>query len=765
MSAKQFCLFNGSRDSNKHTGAEYSGITWQEIVMMAEDSRTVDKEKAPAIVPSLYREFDARTHDVQREKGVFHLICFDFDEGNLTLEQVKSAIRAVFGNVAYLIYSSRGATMDNMKWRAIVPVKQEITGADFNIKMRVINNLVAAKGVNVDRALERPAQPVFLPNKGEHYETHTHKAPALGALEDVNGFTEAHKDLLERIEAQHAEAKAKAAERAAQRALQSGDEDDNPMIWFNSKNDVEELMLRYGYTKVGRDFKTPQSTSGSYAVRIFDQVWLSLSDSDVGSGLGRASDSGYCSGDAYDLFVHYEHQGDNTAAWRAIRKTMPATQSVETFSPNTTAQAAAGPARGPSVDQSRDQSALMLAVDSKGHAPFNHHNAVEFITKTHEWEKVFAYDDFAQRKMLMKMMPGTPGNPDFFKPREIRDSDYTRVLRWFNLNGFLRASKSVICDAVDAACEETIIDPPRLWLTGLAEKYPNPNMDLLNNWAIDTLGAKYETDDQEQYVRAVSRKWVISAVARALRPGCKADGVLIMEGMQGTGKSTALSVLAGEDWFGDALPPMGTKDAADYVRGKWIIELAELSNINKAEVEVAKAYISRTEERFRPAYGRSEITYPRHCVFAGTINKADYLRDETGNRRFWPIKCGKVDLAKLKSIREELFAAAVVAFNNGEKWWLTEDEDIIAQAEQGQRLPEDVWVDVIRTWTSEHGRTEVTIQMVAKEALFLDQAMIGRQSQNRITAALSAIGFEKETERPTSGEFRNKTVYTQRRKT
>lgn len=759
MNEHQFCLFNGSQDTNIHTGADYDGINVAQIAHMVANPVSVQKDKAPAIIPSTYRGFDARTHSVQRDKGEYYLLCFDFDKGSPTLAQVNAGIKAVFGDVASLIYSSRGAKLGELKWRAIVTVKEAILGKDFSLTMRLLNDLLEEQGLQLDRTLERSGQPVFLPNRGEHYEEAINKHPHLASVSAVEGFTEAHTALKARIERDRVQAQAEADKRAAERARRLSDGDVNPTDWFNDHNDVESVMLQYGYEKSGKDYKSPQSSTGSYAVRVLGQSWVSHSGSDVDSGLGVIK-NGYCWGDAFDLYAHYEHQGDMKAAWRAIRQTMPATKAApDTFKPQPTAQTADEPAPGAGSDQSREQSGLMLAVDSKGHAPFNHHNAVELITKMHEWEDVFAYDEFAQRKMLMKVIPGTPGNPDFFKPRELKDSDYTRVLRWFNLNGFLRASKNVICDAVDAACEETTIDPPRLWLTGLADKYPNPNMDLLNSWAIAALGAKYESDEQERYVKAVSRKWIISAVARALRPGCKADGVLIMEGMQGTGKSTALSVLAGEDWFGDALPPMGSKDAADYVRGKWIIELAELSNINKAEVEIVKAYISRTEERFRPAYGRSEITYPRHCVFAGTTNKSDYLRDETGNRRFWPINCGKVDIEKLKAIREELFAAAVVALNNGEKWWLTEDEDAIARSEQGQRLSEDIWVDAIRSWMSESRRTEVTIQMVASDALLLDRSKVGRQEQNRITAALSTIGFEKEAQRRSHGEHRFKTVY------
>jgi len=270
------------------------------------------------------------------------------------------------------------------------------------------------------------------------------------------------------------------------------------------------------------------------------------------------------------------------------------------------------------------------------------------------------------------------------------------------------------------------------------------------------LGVELKSDEHAEYVYEVSRKWLISAVARALDAGCKADAVLILEGSQGAGKSTALRMLAGEEWFGDALPQMGSKDASDYLRGKWIVELAELSNINKAEVEIVKAFVSRTEERFRPAYGRSEICYPRQCVFAGTTNKADYLRDETGNRRFWPIKCGKIDTDMVKREREMLWGEAVRAYKSGEKWWLSRQVEEYARIEQESRLSVDEWTGVVANYCE--GKIAVGISQIAQGAFEIQIKDVNRQTQNRISAILSAIGYVRDGQF-SSGEQRGKAKY------
>ena len=229
------------------------------------------------------------------------------------------------------------------------------------------------------------------------------------------------------------------------------------------------------------------------------------------------------------------------------------------------------------------------------------------------------------------------------------------------------------------------------------------------------LGAKPGSPEERQYIEAVSRLSLVQAVARALDPGCKADSVPILEGGQGIGKSTAIRVLHGAEWFGDALPPMGTKDASDYLRGLWGIELAELSFLRKAIMEVQKAFISRREERFRPAYGREEIVYPRRCVFWGTTNRTDYIKDDTGNRRYLPIKTTKIDFEGLKASRDMLWAEAVYYYNQGEQYWLSEELAVYANEQTNERFEEDPWVEVVQRKLREF--TEISLRQACNRVL------------------------------------------------
>jgi predicted P-loop ATPase len=187
---------------------------------------------------------------------------------------------------------------------------------------------------------------------------------------------------------------------------------------------------------------------------------------------------------------------------------------------------------------------------------------------------------------------------------------------------------------------------------------------------------------------------MIGAIARVMRPGCKVDHVLVLEGPQGIGKSQAAATLADEAWFTDSLPrDLGEKDAAIHLQGRLIVELSELSQLKRGEIETVKAFISRQTDKFRPPFGRVEIEVPRQCVFIGTTNEAEYLVDVTGNRRFWPIRCGKIDIAALKRDRAQLWAEAVHRFRKHEPWHIDDDEVCQLMADEvARRTVSDPWL-------------------------------------------------------------------------
>ena len=237
--------------------------------------------------------------------------------------------------------------------------------------------------------------------------------------------------------------------------------------------------------------------------------------------------------------------------------------------------------------------------------------------------------------------------------------------------------------------------------------------------------------------------FLLAMVARVFRPGCKADYMLVLEGEQASLKSSACRILGGE-WFSDNLPDIrtGGKDVAQHLNGKWLIEVAEMSALDKTEAAALKAFITRDTERYRRSYGHKEVIEPRQCVFVGTTNKKVYLRDETGGRRFWPVTVTVIRLDDLKRDRDQLFAEAVKEFREGAEWWPDRNFELQHIApQQDARYEADAWEDAVDWFLN--GKDQTTILEVARDGLHIELPKIGTADQRRISAVLERFGWRR----------------------
>ncbi len=243
--------------------------------------------------------------------------------------------------------------------------------------------------------------------------------------------------------------------------------------------------------------------------------------------------------------------------------------------------------------------------------------------------------------------------------------------------------------------------------------------------------------------------------------------MLITEGPQGRGKSSAYRVLGGE-WFTDDIADFGSKDSSMQVAGIWVLEIAELDALSRPEASKTKAFISRMTDRFRPPYGRRLVEVPRQCIFGGSVNASTYLKDETGARRFWPVKCGYIDLEALIRDRDQLWAEAAEQYRLGATWWLDSPELWeIAKSEQDSRYDGDTWEAMISEWvenpTSRMDQQGYAVEFRStRDSVSMDNVLshcIGKRpdqwtqaDKNRVGRCLRSLGFEPKLKR--EGETR-----------
>lgn len=380
-------------------------------------------------------------------------------------------------------------------------------------------------------------------------------------------------------------------------------------------------------------------------------------------------------------------------------------------------------------------------------------NAIVALRYHPEWSGVIAYDEFQQSVVTLKEPPWYAAESRHPSKRgkvgPWTDADSIRLQGWCKRESGLeiKLGRDAVDSALLVASEANPIDPPRDFLEGLEwdarlRVGSNPSEfhpDGCVSWLTRYLGVP-----DSPYTRWVGRWFLIASVARIMSPGCKVDNALVLEGPQGAKKSTAVRIMY-QPWYSDTPIDLANKDRFSSIQGVWGYELAEFDAYTKHEASVIKAFVSSKSDKYRPPYLRRDIAAPRRCIFICTINPGkQYLQDETGGRRWWPVHCGTIDLAALEADRDMLWAEAVQAYAAEERWWPeTMPEHNACREEQGHRLSLDPWDDPVRDWISTAPPGDLSIGTVLSLALGIDKAKWSKSDDMRVATVLRGAGYKR----------------------
>jgi len=346
-------------------------------------------------------------------------------------------------------------------------------------------------------------------------------------------------------------------------------------------------------------------------------------------------------------------------------------------------------------------------------------NLLIIMEKDKRWKKKVWLNEFS--------------NAIYLDEKPLKDTDYTRIKRWMFKQYGVHFSTEIIVEATNYVAEINGHNPLTSWLN----KSVWDGVPRMDEWLVRACGG-----EDNKLTREIGRRWLIQCIARAMEPGCKADCVLILVGPQGARKSTTFRILGSPEYFCDTPMDIGSSNAYMQIHRAWIYEVAELDSIRRARNSSTKAFLSAQEDTFRLPYARQTVTLKRHTVFCGTTNKAEFITDETGSRRYWPIQVGKMDTDWTEHNRSQLWSEAVVAYKNGEKWYLENEtqEELNKQSSDFRQF--DPWHEIVERYIRANGLNMSTTDLM-EQGLKLEKYQMTRASEMRVGDIMRQLGFDR----------------------
>ena len=318
--------------------------------------------------------------------------------------------------------------------------------------------------------------------------------------------------------------------------------------------------------------------------------------------------------------------------------------------------------------------------------------------------------------------------------RRFEDEDITETQLWLHRVYGVRVGRDSVYDLIVRQAKSKRFHPLQEYLLGL-------------EWdgvcRLETLLQTYWGVQDTELLKEIGLRWAVSCVARAIMPGAKVDTVLILCGPQGAYKSTSLRVLAGDGWFSDSHLDISRKESYELIHssGVWIWEMAENYALNKSDVNNAKMFLSAQSDRFRPSYGRTPITRQRSVVFVSTTNEPSFLTDGSGNRRYWPVNIGQVDLEGIERDRDMIWAEAMHLLRNDEPWWLDETFEMDLFEYQEEFVIEDPWEIAVNKCADMFPEGFIADDVFTQ--LGLNPSRQTRAENRRVSNICKSLGFKK----------------------
>ena len=649
-----------SRSARSWTSKE---MTWSELVSKLAEP-TVTNETA-AEYAKMSKADQGRKKDVggfvggyipgngRRIRGAVkerYLITLDADNPG---EDFIVDLDMELGGMEYVLYSTHSHTADNPRYRVIIPVDRPMTPDEYQAVSRRIADNIGIEFFDpsthqAERLMYWPSHPKDVEYVYQHSE---------GALVSVDTYLSTYRDWRDT-------SLWPTSEKESQIRLDAAKKQGNPL---EKKGLIGAFCRCYSITEAIHKFLPevyePTAVEDRYTYVAGSSVGgLVIYDNDTFAYSNHATDP--ISGklvNAFDL-VRIHLFGDKDPADETSVTKLPSYRDMIDFvnedgaAPILLDKERMADMEFEDITDDDEDFLSKLKRDKNGTPESDVYNCLVVLKQDPTLKGKIRLDEFAHRLVVIDDLPWRGKDETHYWT----DTD-DACLRNYFATKYLIKGKGIIDDALQEVTQDNKFHPVREYLRGITWD---------GECRLDTLFIDYIGAEDTEYIRAVTRKWMCGAIARVMEPGVKFDTAIVLYGAQGLGKSLILERL-GRKWFNNSLVDIKTKDALEQIQGSWINELAELAPTYKNDNEIVKAFISRTSDRFRSPYGRRTEEYPRQCVFAGSTNNLMFLKDRTGNRRFWPITGDKDRKTKnawelSKDEIDQLWAEAFTYWAEGE---------------------------------------------------------------------------------------------------